>query len=153
MSITRRKLIQGAALIGAAGMGVQNRSVAVGTEKRPANDRAMLLQIYFQVAAERAAEFEMMFSRSYVPAMRKQQGYLRSSLLRLFTPEVAQEIEASPTEFNYQMELVFDTEENRRKWVASKEHAQAWPQASDMAEKFAWRGFDVVSTDQVPAGA
>ena len=48
---------------------------------------------------------------------------------------------------NYQMQLVFDTEENRRKWVASKEHETAWPLASSMAEKFSWRGFDVVAKD------
>ena len=53
----------------------------------------------------------------------------------------------SMMKFNYQMELVFDTEKNRRKWVASKEHAVAWPHASGMAKKVAWRGFDVVGTD------
>ena len=115
---------------------------------QPGNAQAMLLEIYFKVAAGRAEEFEKMFAESYVPAMRKQQGYLRSNLLRLFRKDVAEEIEAAPTEFNYQMQLVFDTEENRRKWVASKEHATAWPLASGMAEKFSWRGFDVVAKDR-----
>jgi antibiotic biosynthesis monooxygenase (ABM) superfamily enzyme len=97
---------------------------------------------------ERSAEFEKMFAESYVPAMRKQQGYQRSTLLRLYATDVANEIMAAPTEFNYQMELVFDTEENRQKWVASAEHTKAWPEASGMARKFAWRGFDLVGTDQ-----
>ena len=118
------------------------------TSDQPGNAQAMLLEIYFKVAEERAEEFERMYAESYVPAMRKQQGYLRSNLLRLFRKDVAEEIEASPTEFNYQMQLVFDTEENRRKWVASKEHETAWPLASSMAEKFSWRGFDVVAKDR-----
>ena len=79
-----------------------------------------------------------------------QQGYIRSALLRLFPQRVAWEIEAAETEFNYQMELVFDTENNRRKWVDSKEHAKAWPLASGMAEQFAWRGYDVVGSDRNP---
>ena len=110
--------------------------------------KAMLLEIYFKVSKKRAADFEKNYVQSYVPALRKQQGYLRSNLLRVFPEKVAREIDAAPTEFNYQMELVFDTEENRRKWVASKEHATAWTLASGMAQKCAWRGYDVVGKDQ-----
>jgi heme-degrading monooxygenase HmoA len=141
-------MIQAAALFGTAGIAVENRLIAEDSGKQPATARPILLQIYFQVAPERSAEFEQMFAESYVPAMRKQQGYQRSSLLRLFAAVVADEIQAAPTPFNYQMELVFDTEENRRKWVASEEHAAAWPHASGMSKKYAWRGFDVVGTDQ-----
>ncbi|MCH2201660.1 MAG: antibiotic biosynthesis monooxygenase [Fuerstiella sp.] len=147
MGVTRRELIQGAALIGTVGISVENRLVAAGVNEQTTS-RPILLQIYFQVDPKRSAEFEKMFAESYVPALRKQEGYLRSGLLRLFAPDVAEEIQAAPTEFNYQMELVFDTEENRRKWVASKEHVQAWPHASGMAEAFAWRGFDVVGVDR-----
>ena len=116
------------------------------TDKEAA--KPMLLQIYFKVAKERAADFERMYAESYVPALKKQTGYLYSNLLRIFSEKVANEIEAATTEFNYQMELVFDTEANRRKWVASKEHAKAWPEASGMAENFAWRGFDLVGADR-----
>ena len=151
--LTRRELIQSAALASTVAMGVSAPSEVAGAEaKRPENREPMLLQIYFRVAKERAKGFERMYSESYVPALRKQQGYLRSSLLRLFPQGVAREIEAAPTEYNYQMELVFDTDENRRKWVASREHAQAWPLASGMAEKFAWRGFDVVGNDEIGNG-
>ena len=104
----------------------------------------MLLQIYFDVSEDRQADFERMYAQVYVPALRKQKGYQRSTLLRLFPPQLAQEIEAAPTEFNYQMELVFDTEENRRLWVASEEHRAAWPQAQAMAKSVAWRGYDVL---------
>ena len=103
----------------------------------------MLLQIYFEVPPSGGSDFEKMYAEVYVPALKKQQGYLSSKLLRLFPPDVAGEIEAAKTDFNYQMELVFDTEENRRLWVASDEHQVAWPQAEKMATQVAWRGYDV----------
>jgi len=125
--------------------------VSVSTSRATAKnqkDRPILLQIYFKVSTEQAKEFEKMFASTYVPALKKQDGYLRSNLLRIFPAAVVKEIQAAETPFNYQMELVFDTEANRRKWVASKEHQKAWPLASSMAEKFAWRGFDVVRSDR-----
>lgn len=107
----------------------------------------MLLQIYFDIPAEKERDFENMYSKSYVPALRKQQGYLGSKLLRLFPPDIVKEIEAAHTEFNYQMELIFDTEENRRLWVASEEHSAVWSLAEGMAQNVAWRGFDIVESD------
>ena len=107
----------------------------------------ILLQIYFKVAEKKAIDFEKMYSDVYVPAMRKQKGYVGSTLLRVYPEIVSRGIQAAATEFNYQMELVFDTEVNRTKWVASKEHSVAWPAASSLAEKFAWRGYDLVTRD------
>ena len=104
----------------------------------------ILLQIYFAVAEEQAAAFEALFADAYAPALEKQTGYLGSTLLRLFPAAIAQEIGGAETPFNYQMELRFDTEANRRRWVASDEHSVLWPLAQDMAEQVAWRGYDVV---------
>lgn len=109
----------------------------------------MLLQIYFEVAPEQADAFREMYVKQYAPALQKQQGYQRSRLLRLFPAQVAAEIEAAPTEFTYQMELEFDTEENRRRWVASPEHGVLWPLAAGMARTVAWRGYDVAAADEV----
>ena len=107
----------------------------------------MLLQIYFRVSEANGKAFEEMFDNVYVPAMQVQEGYVGSRLLRLFPPELHAEIEARETEFNYQMNLVFDTEENRRKWVASDEHQAAFPKAKELADEVAWRGFDIAGED------
>ena len=107
----------------------------------------MLLQIYFRVSEENGQAFEDMFRDVYVPAMQVQEGYIGSRLLRLFPPEIHQEINARDTEFNYQMNLVFDTEENRRKWAASEEHSVAFPKAQSLAEDVAWRAYDVAGED------
>ena len=109
----------------------------------------MLLQIYFKVSDENGRAFEEMFRDVYVPAMQVQEGYIGSRLLRLFSPEMHSEISARNTEFNYQMNLVFDTEENRRNWAASDEHSVAFPKAQALAEDVAWRAYDVAEEDSV----
>ncbi|MCL4236979.1 MAG: hypothetical protein KJ047_01920 [Anaerolineae bacterium] len=110
----------------------------------------MLLQIYFEIDTLKQAEFEAMYTAVYVPALRQQQGYIRSSLLRIFPADLAQEIGAAPTQFEYQLELVFDTEENRRRWVASPEHQRAWPQAAALARSVAHRAYVIAGDDFNP---
>ncbi len=109
----------------------------------------MLLQIYFAVETDKTSEFEQMYQEAYVPAMQRQSGYEGSRLLRLFPPALATEIQAEETPFNYQMELVFDTEENRRKWAASDAHQKVWPMAQELAQRVAWRGYDVAGRDRL----
>jgi len=110
--------------------------------------KAIALQMDFIVPKENAVAFEKMYYSVYVPAMTVQQGYLSSKLLRLFSEEAAKTIQAEPTNYNYQIQISFDTEENRRKWVASEQHKIAWPSASGLAKEFKWRGYDVMGDDQ-----
>lgn len=112
-----------------------------------AKPKAMGLQMDFIVPKENAAAFEKMYHSIYVPAMTVQQGYLGSKLLRLFSDDVAKTIQAEPTAYNYQIQISFDTEENRRKWVASDQHKIAWPAASGLAKEFKWRGYDIMGDD------
>lgn len=109
--------------------------------------KAIALQMDFIVPKENAEAFEKMYYSVYVPAMTVQQGYLSSKLLRLFSEEVAKTIQAEPTTYNYQIQISFDTEEHRRKWVASEQHKIAWPSASGLAKEFKWRGYDVMGDD------
>jgi len=113
---------------------------------------AMVLQMDFVVTKENSEAFEMMYRSIYVPAMTVQQGYLGSKLLRLFPENVAREIEAEQTKYNYQIQISFDTEENRRRWVASEQHKIAWPAATALSKEFKWRGYDVKGDDPGPSG-
>ncbi|HEU4860393.1 MAG TPA: hypothetical protein VFT15_11170 [Chitinophagaceae bacterium] len=113
----------------------------------PVKPKAMALQMDFVVPKENAEAFEKMYSSIYVPAMTVQQGYLGSKLLRLFPDNIEKEIQGEPTTYNYQIQISFDTEENRRKWVASEQHKIAWPAASGLAKEFKWRGYDVMGDD------
>lgn len=110
--------------------------------------KAMVLQMEFVVPKENAEAFEKMYYSIYVPAMTVQTGYLGSKLLRLFPESRSKEIQAEQTTYNYQVQISFDTEENRRKWVASKQHDIAWPAASGLATQFKWKGYDVMGDDE-----
>jgi len=113
----------------------------------PGKPKAMALQMDFIVPKENAEAFEKMYTSIYVPAMTVQQGYLSSKLLRLFPENLEKEIQGDSTSYNYQIQISFDTEENRRKWVASEQHKIAWPAASGLAKEFKWRGYDVMGDD------
>ena len=112
-----------------------------------AKPKAMLLQMDFIVPKENAEAFEKMYTSIYVPAMTVQQGYLGSKLLRVFPDSLEKEIQGEATSYNYTIQISFDTEENRRKWVASPQHLIAWPAASGLAKEFKWRGYDVMGDD------
>lgn len=109
--------------------------------------KAMVLQMDFIVEEGNKEAFEKMYYSIYVPAMTVQDGYIESKLLRLYSEEESKEIEAEPTTYNYQILISFDTEENRRKWVASDQHQIAWPAATSLAKEFKWRGYDVMGDD------
>nr|WP_321411205.1 cupin domain-containing protein [uncultured Allomuricauda sp.] len=130
-------------VIGIAGSKDDGMAIARPLEK----PKAMVLQMDFVVDKENAAAFEKMYYSIYVPAMVVQDGYLSSKLLRLFSDDLSKEIQAEPTTYNYQIQISFDTEENRRKWVASDQHQIAWPAASGLAKEFKWRGYDVMGDD------
>jgi mannose-6-phosphate isomerase-like protein (cupin superfamily) len=109
--------------------------------------KAISLQMDFIVAKENSDAFEKMYYSIYVPAMTVQQGYVGSKLLRLFPENLSKEIEAEPTTYNYQIQISFKTEEDRRKWVASAQHQIAWPAASSLAKEYKWRGYEVMGDD------
>jgi len=109
--------------------------------------KAVLLQMDFTVPKENAAAFEKMYYSIYVPAMTVQKGYLNSKVLRYFPENIAKEIQAEPTEYNYQVQISFATETDRRNWVASPQHQIAWPAASGLATAYKWRGYDVMGDD------
>lgn len=107
----------------------------------------MLLQIFFEIPQSNQDAFEALYTQTYVPALKVQKGYMQSNLLRIFPQEIAQEIDAAPTPFNYQMELIFDTEANRRLWVASAEHSFAWSMAESLASRVKHRAYDLILQD------
>jgi mannose-6-phosphate isomerase-like protein (cupin superfamily) len=137
---------------GAAGalVGMGAPSAGAAEPVVAAAPKAMLLQMDFVVEQKNAAAFEKMYTSIYVPAMRKQVGYLESKLVRIYPAANEKKIEGETTNYNYQLQLSFDTEVNRMKWVHSKEHVDtAWPAAVKLAKSYKWRGYDVIGDDNV----
>ena len=107
----------------------------------------IVLQIYFQIDNSKINAFEDMYSRYYMPALQKQKGYLGSKLLKVYSHDVASEFDATPTEYNYQMELNFDSESNRRVWASGSDHSAVWRLVEVLSEKTQWRGYDAIGYD------
>lgn len=105
------------------------------------------LQIHFEVVEGDHEAFERMYQTVYLPALRRQEGFLGSSLLRLYPAPVLTEIGAAASPYTHQLELDFDTESNRRRWAASPDHEQAWPAAVALAKSVQFCGYDVVAAD------
>ena len=106
----------------------------------------ILFQLHFEVADDRAAEFEKTYKEVFEPALRKQKGFQNVRFIRFYSKAQASEIEASPTEHNYQVNFVFDSEQSRRVWAKSPDHDVAWPKLSAIAKSFLWRGYDVLGS-------
>ncbi|MGY3214358.1 cupin domain-containing protein [Mucilaginibacter sp. HD30] len=144
--------LEGGAAGALVGMGTPGAGVTapVVAPTIAAGPQAMLLQMDFVVEQKNAAAFEKMYTNIYVPAMRKQVGYLESKLIRIYAEATEKKIGGETTDYSYQLQLSFDTEANRMKWVASKEHVgTAWPAAVALAKTYKWRGYDVIGDDNV----
>jgi mannose-6-phosphate isomerase-like protein (cupin superfamily) len=110
---------------------------------------AIKLQMFFEVEPDKAGAFEKNYTDVYVPALRQQVGYLGSTLLRRFPDDVSKQIGSPATKFNYEMELIFDTEEHRQMWVKTEVHIAAWAKTAALAKSYQWFGYDLVGMDQV----
>ena len=106
------------------------------------------LQMFFEVEPGNSEAFEKNYIDVYVPALRKQAGYLGSKLLRRFPDDLSKKIGSPATKFNFEMELMFDTEEHRQMWTKTKEHDYAWPKTAALSKSYQWLGYDVVGMDQ-----
>ena len=106
----------------------------------------ILFQLHFEVADDKRAEFEKTYAEVFSPALRKQKGFQSVKFFRFYSKEQATEIEASPTEYNYQINFVFDAESSRRVWAKSPDHDVAWPKLSALTKKFLWRGYDLLDS-------
>lgn len=107
------------------------------------------LQMFFEVEPANYAAFEKNYIEVYVPALRKQAGYLGSKLIRRFPADYMKKIGSPETKFTFEMELMFEREEQRVAWTKTPEHDVAWAKTSALAKSFQWFGYDVVGMDQV----
>jgi mannose-6-phosphate isomerase-like protein (cupin superfamily) len=107
------------------------------------------LQMFFEVEPDKYEAFEKNYMDVYIPALRKQVGYLGSKLLRIFPADIAKRNGSPESKFTFEMELMFDKEENRVQWTKTKEHDNAWAHTAALAKSYQWIGYDVVGMDQV----
>ena len=91
------------------------------------------LHIYLEPFQGKEEELESIYWNEYVPGIEIQEGFQRTTLLK--KRDALRE---------YQIDITFDSEELRIKWVNSKEHQEIWPKVAGLCARVSWCGFDTV---------
>ncbi|CAB1064822.1 hypothetical protein D1BOALGB6SA_9619 [Olavius sp. associated proteobacterium Delta 1] len=91
------------------------------------------LHILLEPHAGKEIELESLYWNEYVPGIKIQKGFQRSTLLK--NRDAMRE---------YQIIITFDSEELRLRWVDSREHTEVWPKVTALCQRVSWSGFDSV---------
>jgi heme-degrading monooxygenase HmoA len=97
-------------------------------------EASVQLHIYIEVKPGKGSELETLYHSSYIPAIKVQDGFLGSRLLRHYE-----------SKSKYEIDISFRTEKQRAAWAQSKEHQAAWPTIQEISDKITWQGFDVLA--------
>jgi len=93
--------------------------------------KSVQLHIYIEAKPGRGTELEKLYHSAYVPAIKVQEGFLSTRLLRQYD-----------SNSKYEIDISFKTEKQRAAWAQSKEHQAAWPKVEELGAKISWQGFD-----------
>jgi heme-degrading monooxygenase HmoA len=117
-------------------MGRNARLTAAGQPLRKAipEDKSVQLHIYIETKPGRGPDLERLYHSAYVPAIKVQEGFLWSRLLRHYD-----------SNNRYEIDISFKTEKQRAAWAQSKEHQAAWPKIEELGAKITWQGLDVLA--------
>lgn len=94
-------------------------------------DKSVQLHIYIEVKPGKGPDLEKLYHSAYVPAIKVQDGFLSTRLLRHYE-----------SNSKYEIDISFKTEKQRATWAQSKEHQDAWPKVQELGAKITWQGFD-----------
>jgi heme-degrading monooxygenase HmoA len=113
--MNRRAYLKAVAAAGSAG--------ALGSAQPPAAKQPIQLHVDLDLDPAREKEMLDNYRKTFRPAIRKQPGFVEVTLLKL------RETMAGPAPKNapYRLIISFQTEEDRKKWVATDVHQRVWP--------------------------
>jgi heme-degrading monooxygenase HmoA len=103
------------------------------------------LHIYLKAKPGQHAAIERTYREAYVPAISIQKGFRSTRLLRPYPSEVNQRIGGRAAQCDYEINIAFDTEEQRMAWATGPEHQDCWPKMEALCDSIEWEGFDVVA--------
>ena len=93
--------------------------------------KSVQLHISIEVKPGKGPDLEKLYHSAYVPAIKVQDGFLSTRLLRQYD-----------SDSKYEIDISFKTEKQRAAWAQSKEHQSAWPKVEELGAKITWQGFD-----------
>lgn len=98
---------------------------AAATAVPAANKPAHPIKLFVDLAVDPAKEQEMLknFRTIFRPEAMKHPGYINVEMMKLRSALQG----AAPAGCNYRFVLTYESEDLRKKWVASPEHQKVWP--------------------------
>ena len=96
---------------------------ALSRERSRAAGKPIQLHVDFKVDTHREEELLENYQRIFRPAINRQPGFVDVKLLKFRETLVEQK----QADCHYRLVISFQSEEERRQWVATDEHQQAWP--------------------------
>ena len=91
------------------------------------------LHIYLEPHDGKEEELTALYAKEYIPGIKKQAGFQRTTLLK--KRDALRE---------YQINITFESEDLRIKWVESSEHTEIWPKIVALCQNISWTGFDTI---------
>ena len=90
-----------------------------------AQPKAHRIQLHVDLSVDPAKEKEMLhnFHTTFRPAAAKQPGFVDVRMLKMRSTLAG----SAPAGTNYRFELIFESEEQRKAWVATDTHQHVWP--------------------------
>jgi len=116
--VNRRGILRSAFAATAAAVGAGRFAARAG-----AQTGHIRLYVEMDIPPGRALEMLQAFHDTFVPEAVKHEGYIRVKMLK--RRSILQG--TAPAAHNYRFELEFESEELRRKWIASAGHQRVWP--------------------------
>ncbi len=98
---------------------------AAGSSSLQAEASPHPIELHVNLSVDPAKEAEMLhiFKTQFRPAARKHPGYIDAKMLKLRSVLQGK----APQGMNYRFVLTYESEEQRKAWVASAIHKKLWP--------------------------
>jgi heme-degrading monooxygenase HmoA len=102
------------------------------------------IQLHVDLDVDPAKEKDLAatYDKTFRPAIRKQPGFVDVKLMKLRSTLAG----APPARSNYRLLLSFETEEQRKAWVATDLHQKVWP---EMEKHFKTKDYGVLLYDTI----
>ena len=95
----------------------------------------IVLQIQLSPEPEREDELEEAVRQRFLPAMARQPGFVQAFLTGPCSDEVLVAVGAQKPSFKFQVTALWNSEEERKDWVARDIHQEVWGEVSGLCSR------------------
>lgn len=108
----------------------------------------IVFQIHLRAAEGAAAELERVISDEFVPAVRRQPGFIDVKVLRAYREQPGNPPELIAQGYGHQLVLTFVDESHRLAWSLSEDHEWIFPRVRALADGVFGAGYELARWDE-----